>query len=118
MRLGDVAQLGERRLCKPEVAGSTPVVSIIRRRGQGELGKGGGMRQARRSAATCDKGRRYRAERTGFPDFGVASVECGSIIAAFYSRGVSRRSLTSPYADMWEHEIPPSFPFPNGKLVT
>ncbi len=25
---GDVAQLGERRLCKPEVAGSTPVVSI------------------------------------------------------------------------------------------
>ena len=27
--LGDVAQLGERRLCKPEVAGSTPVVSIV-----------------------------------------------------------------------------------------
>ena len=26
---GDVAQLGERRLCKPEVAGSTPVVSIV-----------------------------------------------------------------------------------------
>ena len=26
--IGDVAQLGERRLCKPEVAGSTPVVSI------------------------------------------------------------------------------------------
>ena len=25
---GDVAQLGERRLCKPEVAGSIPVVSI------------------------------------------------------------------------------------------
>ena len=25
---GDVAQLGERWLCKPEVAGSTPVVSI------------------------------------------------------------------------------------------
>jgi hypothetical protein len=25
---GDVAQLGERRLCKPEVAGSSPVVSI------------------------------------------------------------------------------------------
>jgi hypothetical protein len=24
---GDVAQLGERRLCKPEVAGSIPVVS-------------------------------------------------------------------------------------------
>ena len=24
---GDVAQLGERRLCKPEVAGSSPVVS-------------------------------------------------------------------------------------------
>ena len=27
-RPGDVAQLGERRLCKPEVAGSSPVVSI------------------------------------------------------------------------------------------
>ena len=26
--LGDVAQLGERWLCKPEVAGSIPVVSI------------------------------------------------------------------------------------------
>ena len=26
---GDVAQLGERWLCKPEVAGSTPVVSIV-----------------------------------------------------------------------------------------
>lgn len=25
---GDVAQLGERRLCKPEVAGSIPVVSM------------------------------------------------------------------------------------------
>ena len=29
-RLGDVAQLGERRLCKPEVAGSIPVVSTTR----------------------------------------------------------------------------------------
>src|SRR4051812_44973299 len=28
---GDVAQLGERRLCKPEVAGSIPVVSTILR---------------------------------------------------------------------------------------
>jgi hypothetical protein len=27
VRSGDVAQLGERRLCKPEVAGSIPVVS-------------------------------------------------------------------------------------------
>ena len=26
---GDVAQLGERRLCKPEVAGSSPVVSNV-----------------------------------------------------------------------------------------
>ncbi len=26
---GDVAQLGERRLCKPEVAGSIPVVSTV-----------------------------------------------------------------------------------------
>ena len=26
---GDVAQLGERRLCKPEVAGPSPVVSIV-----------------------------------------------------------------------------------------
>jgi hypothetical protein len=26
---GDVAQLGERRLCKPEVVGSSPIVSII-----------------------------------------------------------------------------------------
>ncbi len=25
---GDVAQLGERRLCKPEVVGSSPIVSI------------------------------------------------------------------------------------------
>ena len=29
MGFGDVAQLGERWLCKPEVAGSTPVVSIV-----------------------------------------------------------------------------------------
>ena len=29
VRSGDVAQLGERRLCKPEVAGSIPVVSIL-----------------------------------------------------------------------------------------
>ena len=35
MRLGDVAQLGERRLCKPEVAGSIPVVSTVPRRGAG-----------------------------------------------------------------------------------
>ena len=28
-RRGDVAQLGERGLCKPEVAGSIPVVSTI-----------------------------------------------------------------------------------------
>ena len=27
--LGDVAQLGERRLCKPEVGGSSPLVSIL-----------------------------------------------------------------------------------------
>ena len=27
--LGDVAQLGERRLCKPEVVGSSPIVSIF-----------------------------------------------------------------------------------------
>lgn len=27
--LGDVAQLGERRPCKAEVAGSIPVVSIV-----------------------------------------------------------------------------------------
>ena len=27
---GDVAQLGERRLCKPEVAGSIPVISILK----------------------------------------------------------------------------------------
>ena len=27
--LGDVAQLGERRLCKPEVVGSSPIVSIV-----------------------------------------------------------------------------------------
>ncbi len=26
---GDVAQLGERRLCKPEVVGSSPIVSIV-----------------------------------------------------------------------------------------
>ncbi len=26
---GDVAQLGERRLCKPEVVGSSPIVSSI-----------------------------------------------------------------------------------------
>jgi hypothetical protein len=26
---GDVAQLGERRLCKPEVVGSSPIVSIM-----------------------------------------------------------------------------------------
>ena len=26
---GDVAQLGERGLCKPEVVGSTPIVSTI-----------------------------------------------------------------------------------------
>jgi hypothetical protein len=32
-RPGDVAQLGERRLCKPEVAGSIPVVSILHRFG-------------------------------------------------------------------------------------
>ena len=29
MRSGDVAQLGERRLCKPEVVGSSPIVSIV-----------------------------------------------------------------------------------------
>ena len=29
MWLGDVAQLGERRLCKPEVVGSSPIVSIF-----------------------------------------------------------------------------------------
>ncbi len=34
MGSGDVAQLGERRLCKPEVAGSTPVVSISPLRGE------------------------------------------------------------------------------------
>jgi hypothetical protein len=32
---GDVAQLGERRLCKPEVAGSIPVVSTVPRSGAG-----------------------------------------------------------------------------------
>jgi hypothetical protein len=26
---GDVAQLGERRLCKPEVVGSSPIVSSV-----------------------------------------------------------------------------------------
>ena len=26
---GDVAQLGERRLCKAEVVGSSPIVSIV-----------------------------------------------------------------------------------------
>ena len=26
---GDVAQLGERRLCKPEVVGSIPIISIV-----------------------------------------------------------------------------------------
>ena len=30
-RNGDVAQLGERGLCKPEVAGSIPVVSTMSR---------------------------------------------------------------------------------------
>ena len=39
VRLGDVAQLGERRLCKPEVAGSIPVVSTVRRTGDGALGE-------------------------------------------------------------------------------
>jgi hypothetical protein len=29
-RSGDVAQLGERRLCKPEVVGSSPIVSIAK----------------------------------------------------------------------------------------
>ena len=28
MKLGDVAQLGERRLCKAEVRGSSPLISI------------------------------------------------------------------------------------------
>jgi hypothetical protein len=27
---GDIAQLGERRLCKPEVTGSIPVISTIK----------------------------------------------------------------------------------------
>ena len=27
--VGDVAQLGERRFCKPEVAGSIPVISTL-----------------------------------------------------------------------------------------
>ena len=31
-RLGDVAQLGERRLCKPEVVGSSPIVSNFLRK--------------------------------------------------------------------------------------
>ena len=29
---GDVAQLGERRLCKPEAVGSIPIISTTRRR--------------------------------------------------------------------------------------
>ena len=29
---GDVAQLGERRLCKPEAVGSIPIISTMRRR--------------------------------------------------------------------------------------
>jgi hypothetical protein len=29
-RIGDIAQLGERRLCKPEVTGSIPVISTKR----------------------------------------------------------------------------------------
>ncbi len=36
---GDVAQLGERRLCKPEVAGSIPVVSTDLREGEGRAGE-------------------------------------------------------------------------------
>ena len=41
MGFGDVAQLGERRLCKPEVVGSSPIVSIaeaVRKGGQKKLG--------------------------------------------------------------------------------
>jgi hypothetical protein len=34
MENGDVAQLGERRLCKPQVAGSSPVISIRNRLGR------------------------------------------------------------------------------------
>ena len=34
-RNGDVAQLGERGLCKPEVAGSIPVVSTMSRIARG-----------------------------------------------------------------------------------
>ena len=41
---GDVAQLGERRLCKPEVGGSSPLVSTIleTRNGYGKNGKAAG----------------------------------------------------------------------------
>ena len=34
---GDVAQLGERRLCKPEVVGSNPIVSTAKRKSESDL---------------------------------------------------------------------------------
>lgn len=50
--VGDVAQLGERQVCNLEVAGSSPVVSILRRSGQGpELCRTGRFCCRRRASA-------------------------------------------------------------------
>ena len=64
MGSGDVAQLGERRLCKPEVAGSIPVVSIA------PAGQGG-------------PGRKKSLESSKIV---VAGYKIGGKIAVFYSR--------------------------------
>ena len=84
-RLGDVAQSGERRLCKPEVAGSIPVVSID----PAGIAEQGGLEKFFESFS-----------------FVVAKLKTDSTIVLFYSRPRRRRSLTSSYADMWDVRIP------------
>ncbi len=81
---GDIAQLGERRLCKPEAAGSSPAISTRFERGPAAT-RGGLIDLVRRRAAptgTAD-GARGAAPEPG--------------------REATKRSLTTEYETLGKH---------------
>ena len=80
--VGAVAQLGERRLCKPEVAGSSPVGSIWRR----------GMVHGVRPTRLCPRGLKHLAA-TGALAAKHGSRQSKSSLAASLDRGSRPKQL-------------------------
>ena len=82
---GALAQLGERRLCKAEVAGSIPARSTVCRRSD--------PRERIRTSRRPLKGRFAPGLGLSYVLFRVSAVECHSIVGAGQTRGCCAREI-------------------------